>query len=187
MPSEDTQFKPGGDAVGNRGKGRPHFLSDPERVKQVAEAFAVGSTREEMCEVFGMSDPGTITRWRKDARVKAELRKLINDRILRISARTDNVLEERLQRLADELSVDELIKIRKEYGGSALARTDASDDAVLNEAMSALEENPELLDQIIALLEGTKSGPDEAEQGNEDEVPDAVPEEWSAPPSDPLG
>jgi hypothetical protein len=159
MPNSG-QFEPGNDTggVGNRGRGRPSYLSDPENVKNVAEAFSIGMSREDMCDTFGVSDPGTITRWRKDARVKAAVRKIVNDRILRISSKTDHVIEGRLAQATD-MTIDELIKIRKEYGGSALARTDASDDAIINEAMEALEENPQLLDQLKEVLSRAQIAP----------------------------
>ena len=173
VASEETQFQPGHRA-GNVGKGRPSKLDDPDTLKQVAEAFATGCTRDDMCEMFGVTDPGTITRWRKDIRVKAEVRKIIDERILRISSKTDSVIEGRLQQAANEMSVDELIKIRKEFGGSALARRDVDADAATASAMEALEANPELLSQIELLIQGgVKLVP--IEEGDED-LPDVLPD-----------
>lgn len=176
MSSEDTQFQPG-HRGGNIGRGRPSKLDDPQELKQIAEAFANGCTRDDMCEMFGVSDPGTITRWRKDVRVKAEVRKIIDDRILRISSKTDFVIEGRLNQSSGEMSVDDLIKIRKEFGGSALARRDVDADAATQGAMEALEENPELLEQISLLIAGghkvVRAEDDEAAL----DVPDAPPAE----------
>ncbi len=136
-------------------------------------AFAEGCTRDDMCEMFGVSDPGTITRWRKDVRVKAEVRKVIDERILRISARTDHVIEGRLAEHANEMNIDELIKIRKEFGGSALARRDVDADAATQGAMEALEENPELLEQITKLITGGyKVVPDVIVEGERIDYPD---------------
>jgi hypothetical protein len=179
MPNSG-QFQPGiqnTSGVGNRGRGRPSYLSDPDNLKLVAELFAAGASREDMCEQCGVSDPGTITRWRKDARVKAEVRKIINDRILRISARTDSVIEGRLAQAAD-MTIQELIQIRKEYGGSALARTDASDDAIMNEALEALENDPGLLDDLRELLRRSQAGVDKTEVEAAPEV--VVPDDASA-------
>jgi transposase-like protein len=175
MPSSDTQFKPGDKRIQHRG--RPHKLDDPDTLKAVAEAFANGATREAMCAAFEVKDPGTITRWRKDPRVKAEVRKLLNDRILRISSKTDSVIEQRLQN-ANEMTVDDLIKIRKEFGGSSLVGEKIDEDSMLGEAMDALEANPDLLDEMRALLEKARRR-SQAAPVAEDDLPE-VPDDASA-------
>ncbi len=172
MAKSNGQFESGDKRI--RHRGRPHFLSDPENVKLIAEAFAAGATREQMCELADVKDPGTITRWRKDPRVKAEVRKILNDRIMRISAKTDSVIEQRLQNAA-EMTIDDLIKIRKEFGGSALGREQIDEDNMLSDAMEALEQNPNLLEEMRALL--TRAKQQESEQA-EDAI--AVPDDASA-------
>lgn len=164
MPSKDTQFTSGDSRIQHRG--RPHKLDDQDTLKAVAEAFANGATREAMCEAFEVKDPGTITRWRKDPRVKAEVRKILNDRIMRISAKTDSVIEQRLQN-ASEMTIDDLIKIRKEFGGGAIAREAIDEDGLMGDAMDALEKNPELLEQIRELIQRSQS-----QDGSEIAVPD---------------
>lgn len=171
MPSRDTQFKPGDSRIQHRG--RPHKLDDPDTLKLVAEAFANGATREDMCKAFEVKDPGTITRWRKDPRVKAEVRKLLNDRILRISSKTDSVIEQRLQN-ASEMTIDDLIKIRKEFGGSSLVGEKIDEDSMLNEAMEALEANPELLEEMRGLLDKARRAQQRSDaETAEDAIPDA--------------
>lgn len=173
--ANNGQFTSGDSRISRRG--RPHKLDDPENVKLVAQAFADGVTREKMCETFEVKDPGTITRWRKDPRVKAEVRKLLNDRILRISSKTDSVIEQRLQN-AHEMSIDDLIKVRKEFGGSSLVGEKIDEDSMLNEAMEALEANPELLDEMRALLEKARRVQSSTSAAAEDAVPD-VPDDAS--------
>lgn len=153
--------------------GRPSKLDDPDTLKKIAEAFADGQTRKQMAEAFGVSDLATITRWRKDIRVKAEVRKLIEERITRISQRTDSVIENRLKD-AENLSIDELIKIRKEFGGSALIRRDVDQDAAMTEAFEALESNPDLMQEVQELLRRAGEKRPAAEPV---EVPDALPVE----------
>jgi len=160
MAKSNGQFESGDKRL--RHRGRPHFLSDPDNVKLIAEAFAAGATRDQMCELADVKDPGTITRWRKDPRVKAEVRKILNDRIMRISAKTDSVIEQRLQNAA-EMTIDDLIKIRKEFGGSALGREQIDEDSMLTDAMEALEKNPNLLEDMRALLTKAKQQEDAAE------------------------
>lgn len=124
--------------------GRPSNLSDPAFLKLTAECFAAGMTREKMCEELGVADPMTITRYRKDPRVKAVVQKLIEDRAIRISAKVDSKIEYKLQDRDGDLTVDELIKIRKEYGGASLARKEI-DDSVVEGALRFVEGGGEVV------------------------------------------
>lgn len=95
----------------------------------------------------------TITRWRRDPRVKAHAFKIIEDRVLQVTRKVDGVLAERLER-AEEMTIAELLAIRKEFLGGALrARTESIDDSTIGEAQDWLEQNPdavELLDQMFS-------------------------------------
>ena len=134
--------------------GRPNPLADAEFAKAVAEAFVAGQSRQEMCDLFGVKDRDTITRWRRDPRVKVHAFKLIEDRVLQVTRRVDAVIAERLEN-ATELSIDELIKIRKEFLGGALrAQTEKADEATITEAMEAIESNPEFAEELQKLLKG---------------------------------
>lgn len=134
--------------------GRPNPLADAEFAKAVAEAFVSGQSRQEMCDLFGVKDRDTITRWRRDPRVKVHAFKLIEDRVLQVTRRVDAVIAERLEN-ATELSIDELIKIRKEFLGGALrAQTEKADEATITEAMEAIESNPEFAEELQKLLKG---------------------------------
>lgn len=135
---------------------RPNALADPSFAKSVAEAFAAGLSRAEMCELFNVKDKDTITRWRRDPRVKVPALKLIEDRILQVTRKVDSVIAERLQH-AGEMSVAELLAIRKEFLGGALrAQTEKADDATIGEAMDFFEKNPDAMEQLEALLSGTE-------------------------------
>jgi transposase len=98
-------------------EGRPHGLSDPERVKLAAAMYVEGMTRAEMSEQLGVSE-WTITQWRKDPRVRAQVTKLVEDRVQRIVGKTDHIIEGRLQNAA-EMDTELLLRIRKEYLGGA--------------------------------------------------------------------
>jgi transposase-like protein len=146
-------FRPGPDHRRGTG-GRPNPLADPEFAKKVGEAFASGASRADMCEMFGVKDPDTITRWRRDARVKAYALKLIEDRVLQVTRKVDGVIAERLEH-ASEMTVQELIMIRKEFLGGALrAQTEKADEATVAEAQNWLESNPDAADKLEALLMG---------------------------------
>lgn len=137
-------------------KGRPHGLDDPERVRLAAALFANGATREEMAEELGVS-VWTITQWRKDPRVRTQVKRLTEDRILRITSRIDKVIEHRLMD-ADEIDNDTLIRIRKEFLGGAF-RNEAEggnvDDGTINKTMEALEDT-NLAEGLRNLLDGLK-------------------------------
>ena len=135
--------------------GRPNALSDPEYANAVAEAFVAGCSREEMCDMFNVS-LSTISRYRRDHRVKVLALKKIEDRVLRITRRTDSIIEERL-RNAKDIDTDTLLRIRKEYLGGALrTQTEKADSETINEASSEIENNPSLIDDLQKLVADKK-------------------------------
>lgn len=135
---------------------RPNPLADPDFAAKVGEAFAAGASRNDMCEMFGVKDPMTITRWRKDPRVKSVALKLIEDRVLQVTRKVDGVIAERLEHASD-MTITELLAIRKEFLGGALrSQTEKADDETVNEAASWLEANPE---KAAALEELLSNGP----------------------------
>lgn len=155
---KEAQFRPGPDH--RRGtRGRPNPLADPEFAKAVAQAFVDGSSRREMCELFGIKDPDTITRWRRDPRVKVYAMKLIEDRVLQVTRKVDSVLANRLEK-AEDMTIQELLMIRKEFLGGALrARTENVDESTIIEMQDLLEKSPDAADQIERLLSGEPSTP----------------------------
>lgn len=133
---------------------RPNPLADPEFAKAVAEAFADGCSRAQMCEMFGVRDRDTITRWRRDPRVKAFVLKLIEDRVMQVTRKVDGVIAARLEH-AENMSITELLAIRKEFLGGALrAQTENADEATVAEAQQFLEANPDAMEQLEAMLKG---------------------------------
>lgn len=133
--------------------GRPSGLSDPERVKLAAALFVEGATRPQMAEELGVSE-WTITQWRKDPRVRAQVAKLVEDRVMRIVGKTDHIIEGRLQD-AEKMDTELLLRIRKEFLGGAfraLHEGGKVDEATTYEAMEAVEGDPELLEGLRELL-----------------------------------
>lgn len=138
---------------------RPNPLANPEFAKAVAEAFAAGLSRQEMCDTFGVKDRDTITRWRRDPRVKAYALKIIEDRVLQVTRKVDGVIAERLEH-AEDMTITELLAIRKEFLGGALrAQTEKADEETVQEAMSFLEANPDAMEQLDAIMRGEKPAP----------------------------
>lgn len=142
--------------------GRPSKLADPEFAKLVAGLFADGLSRQAMLEVlqdggFDVKDPDTISRWRKDPRVKPLVAKIIEDRAIQISRKIDSVIEARLAH-AEELDTETLLKIRKEYGGATVGRREIEEDSVTQGAISAIESDPEFADKLAKVLSGEPLG-----------------------------
>jgi hypothetical protein len=131
---------------------RPSPLANPDFAKSVGEAFAAGLSRKQMAELFEVKDVDTITRWRRDPRVKAIALKIIEDRVLQVTRKVDGVIAERLEH-ANEMTVTELLAIRKEFLGGALrAQTEKADEDTIAEAQNWLEENPEAAEQLEQLF-----------------------------------
>jgi transposase-like protein len=133
---------------------RPNPLADPDFAQQVAEAFASGASRADMCELFGVKDSATITRWRKDPRVKGRALRLIEDRVLQVTRKVDGVIAERLEH-ASEMTITELLAVRKEFLGGALrAQTEKADEETITQAVEAMERDPDLAEKLAQLFEG---------------------------------
>ena len=148
---EKGVFQPGHKKAGG---GRPHGLNDPERVKLAAAMFVEGATRADMAGELGVSE-WTITQWRKDPRVRAQVTKLVEDRVMRIIGKTDHIIEGRLQNAA-EMDTELLLKIRKEFLGGAfraLHEGGKADEGTVYEAMDEVQADPELLAGLRELLE----------------------------------
>ncbi len=133
--------------------GRPSGLQDPERVKLAAAMFVEGATRADMAGELGVSE-WTITQWRKDPRVRAQVTKLVEDRVMRIVGKTDHIIEGRLQN-AEDMETDLILRIRKEFLGGAfraLHEGGSASEQTTYEAMDQVQADPELLEGLRALL-----------------------------------
>ncbi len=134
--------------------GRPSRLRDPAYLKRVAHCFYAGMSRQSMCVELDVKDPDTITRWRRDPRVKAIVSKLNEDRALQISRKVDSRIEAILGAEDREIAVKDLILIRKEFGGVGVGRREVADDDTIVEAMDKLAENPNFAEDLRRLLSG---------------------------------
>jgi hypothetical protein len=143
------------------GQGRISFIDDEANRQEVAECFAAGFSRKQMCERFGIKQPRTITAWRRDPRVKAIVTKLVQDRAVEVSRKVDSIIEGRLSQ-PDGLTVKDLIDIRKEYGGATLQRQQIEDPETVGVAMNALEDDPKLVERLESALAGNDPEPAEA-------------------------
>lgn len=132
-------------------RGRPSALRDTEYAKLVATMFVDGMSARQMAAELGVSQ-WTINSWRRDPRIKAHTTKLIQDRILQITRKTDAEIQRRLE-AAEKLSTKEILEIRKEFlGGKLRDKTEDVDEETMSDAMKAIEENPELVNQLLDVL-----------------------------------
>lgn len=154
------KFKPG-DKTGNQNlihRGRPTKLSDPAFIDVFARAIAEGLTNAEMSDQFDISET-TVKNYKRDQRVKVAALKYVEDRILRITRRTDAKIDSIVESPAfTELAIEDrvtlLLKIRKEYLGGAFrlqAEGGKVEAETINEALNALEDDPEFAAEVAAL------------------------------------
>lgn len=72
-----------------RSSAKRHVRLTPDRIKQLAECVIAGRTREETAEALGGASKRSVSRWKKDARVLAEVERL---RTRSSEIRVDDVL-----------------------------------------------------------------------------------------------
>lgn len=138
------------------------MISDPAFAAVVAGLLSDGLSRQQVMHELSerglaeVKDPTTITRWRKDPRVKGLLTTLINDRVREVTRKVDAKIAAILER--DDLTVRELLDIRKEFLGGALREeTQKADENVVNAAMDAAA-NPAFQNELAALFAKLQTG-----------------------------
>lgn len=132
--------------------GKTSPLDDEEWREVFCQGVAAGLTSKELADVFGMHER-TMRLYKKDPRVKADVLKLIRDRIIRVSRKVDSQIEHRLQNAAEIPTLD-LLKIRREYlGGTFREQAEGKNDPdVIGEAAAALEDNPNLIAELEEIV-----------------------------------
>lgn len=125
---------------------------------RIAELWAEGMSNKGIAEAVCSQFPeietppvkSTIINWRHDETVANKIHALMRDRIGRIVRQTDAALAKRLEN-DDELTVDEIIKIRKEIAPASAVlneseRVDPAD--VASDLFDAAIDDPELAKRI---------------------------------------
>jgi hypothetical protein len=125
---------------------------------RVAELWADGLTNKaiaekvhsEFSEIEDVPVKNTIINWRHDEQVANKIHAIMRERISRIVRSTDSALAARLEN-ADELTVEEIIKIRKEIAPARDVlddneRVDPADAA--SDLFGAAIDDPELAKRI---------------------------------------
>ena len=127
------------------GPGRPSVLDSTDTVEEFAEAWAAGATRAELAEMFKVTKQ-TITKWTQRDDVKEAAKKIIGDRALKVKRKTDTQIENLLEN-PEELTVDEILKIRKAFAPDVPQDATMTDEEMIAKAMALLDENPEKAEQ----------------------------------------
>lgn len=150
-------FKEGHDERRHVGRGRPSPLDDPAWVTLFAAHLTAGDTTQEIVDALGISER-SVRKYKRDPRVKAEALRLTEDRILRITRKTDSAIErllEKAEKIAEE-NPELLLKIRKEFLGGFLrqqAEGGKVDAGTIGEVMEELENDDAFATELQELLE----------------------------------
>jgi hypothetical protein len=127
---------------------------------RIAELWADGysnkgiaeTVHKEFTEIESGPVKSTIINWRHDEQVANKIHAIMRERISRIVRRTDAGLEARLENM-DELTVDEIIKIRKEIAPArdVLDEAERSDPAqAVDDLFGAAIDDPALARRIAS-------------------------------------
>jgi hypothetical protein len=131
------------------------YLDNPQQLRWFAECVAIGLSAREIAPILAISRK-SAERYRNDPRVKVEAIKLIEDRVVRVTSRVDTLIAQRLDTEADDMSVETLLKVRKEFlQGPLRAAAQGNDPGadVINDAIESIEDNPDFAAELQALLE----------------------------------
>lgn len=121
--------------------------------------LANGDTNQTIADANGVS-AWTITQWRKDARVRAGVARILEGRVQQVTSKIDSVIAGRLEN-AETMDTELLLKIRKEYLGGHLRELttgDKADEGTINSTAEEFEGLAPDQREALLLALGVKSG-----------------------------
>lgn len=131
--------------------------------ERIAELWVEGLTNKgiaeavqrEFAEIETVPVKNTIINWRRDDVVENKIHSLMRERIGRVVRKTDAAIDKKLEN-EDELTVDEIIKIRKEFVPERDAFTDEKQDAskIDEDLFGLMEDDPEFAERLMDGLDG---------------------------------
>lgn len=135
--------------------GRTSTLDKHDGLRQfIAERYMEGMKNQAIAESVHEAFPDietptvrSIQNWRNDPEVANKIQAVTRERIARVVRRTDSAIE---NLNFEELTVDEILKIRKEYVPHRDAFTDEKTDStkVAEDLFGVMEEDPEFAEKI---------------------------------------
>lgn len=132
---------------------RPSLLdNEPELALLIAELYIDGQTNEQIAKRLGRGvHKDTITDYRRDPRVKREIKRLSGEREQLITRRVDRVIMNRLEK-AEEIDTETLLKIRKEMMPKRIEISGEQSTAdLVKELWEAADSNPALAAALMGL------------------------------------
>ena len=137
---------------------------------RLAELYVDGHTNKDIAatlfsefeEIESEPVKNTILNWRKDDVVENKVHALMRERVGRVVRKTDSAIAKKLENI-DELTVDEVLKIRKEFVPERDAFTDEKQDAAkIDEDLFGLAEaDPEFAERLMGGTDEPDDEPDE--------------------------
>ena len=134
--------------------------------ERIAELWVEGLTNKaipetvhsEYAEIEDVPVINTIINWRKDEVVENKIHALMRERIGRVVRKTDAAIAKKLEDV-DDLTVDEVLKIRKEFVPERDALTDVKQDAsqIDEDLFGLMEDDPEFAEKLMGDLDGVGS------------------------------
>lgn len=117
----------------------------PELKDQLAELTADGVSQTEIAKALGVKDRGTVADWQKRPEIQARVAEIIRTRCNTITRHTTRRIEGLLNSGKD-ISLENLLKIHREFAGSTLNinHSDADAGQALEELMLAVHDDPAL-------------------------------------------
>lgn len=125
---------------------------------RVAELWVEGYTNNKLAEqvfrefedIEAVPVKNTVINWRKDDVVENKIHALMRDRIGRIVRKIDQVISQKVEN-GDDLTVDEAIKIRKEFVPERNAFTDEKQDAAAidEDLFGLMEDDHEFAERLM--------------------------------------
>lgn len=135
---------------------------------RLAELYVEGMSNKDIAETLfseftdidSIPVKNTILNWRKDDVVENKVHALMRERIGRIVRKTDAAINAALE--AGDLSVDEIIKIRKEFVPERDAFTDEKQDAAAidDDLFGLAEADPEFAERLMGGTDEPDDEPD---------------------------
>lgn len=129
----------------------PSRIDNPEYAEAVAKLLSEGLTNADTAEALGDgTHPDTVKKWAKNPKIQAIRTRLTQERVNRVTAKLDSVIEGRLSD-ADAIKamdIKDLVALRRELLGPAAQRLvvhrGADEASATMELMQTLAANPEL-------------------------------------------
>lgn len=130
----------------------------PELKDDLAALTADGVSQSKIAEAMGVKDRGTISEWQKRPEIQAKVTKIIHERSNAILRHTTMKIEKMLE-AGGKISLENLLKIHREFAGSTVNMNVSGDQAKATaEMMAALHDDPDLAAKFAAAVNADADG-----------------------------